>query len=77
MLFNEVLGSFHYLEGGPIYLDIDKNIRYGSEMSTYIHEIHHKHLMNCTSLGFVIHVLDLERMQSEGADPRHSGRYGG
>lgn len=70
----EILGQYRFQEGGSIQLFIGPNMEYGTEHSTQIHEMYHMHLTNMTSFGFVMRIMDLERVFAEETDIEHSRR---
>lgn len=56
----EVLGSYSVREGGYINFSMGKNLELGTEINTYIHELFHMHLTNCSNLGFLLLLFERE-----------------
>lgn len=64
----KILGKYSFRHGGTISILMGPNMEYGTEASTMIHEMYHMHLMTMTSIGFVVQILEMERVLSEGKD---------
>ncbi|WP_304522092.1 hypothetical protein [Bacillus toyonensis] len=56
----EVLGSYSVRNGGYINFSMGKNLELGTEINTYIHELFHMHLTNCSNLGFLLLLFERE-----------------
>ncbi|AJG79456.1 MULTISPECIES: hypothetical protein [Bacillus cereus group] len=56
----EVLGSYSVREGGYINFSMGKNLELGTEINTYIHELFHMYLTNCSNLGFLLLLFERE-----------------
>ncbi len=56
----EVLGSYSVRDGGYINFSMGKNLELGTEINTYIHELFHMHLTNCSNLGFLLLLFEKE-----------------
>ncbi|MEM5682746.1 hypothetical protein AAHB64_01450 [Bacillus toyonensis] len=56
----EVLGSYSVRDGGYINFSMGKNLELGTEINTYIHELFHMHLTNCSNLGFLLLLFERE-----------------
>ncbi|MGM2621179.1 MULTISPECIES: hypothetical protein [Bacillus] len=56
----EVLGSYSLRDGGYINFSMGKNLELGTEINTYIHELFHMHLTNCSNLGFLLLLFEKE-----------------
>ncbi len=70
----KMLGKYSFREGGSISIPMGPNMEMKTEASTQIHEMYHMHLMNLTNLGFVLQVLEMERLFSEGKDDTQNKR---
>ena len=64
----KVLGQYDFREGGSISIAMGPNMEFGTEVSTMIHEMQHMHLINTTAMGFVLNILEMERVHAQGKD---------
>ena len=69
---NRILGKYSYQEGGSIYISINENMKYKTEVNTQIHEMNHMHLDNVTTLGNILKILEIERCCTPTIDVTHS-----
>ncbi|MED3786804.1 hypothetical protein P4576_05995 [Peribacillus frigoritolerans] len=68
----EVLGNYSLRDGGNINFFMGKNLELDTEINTYIHELFHMHLTNCSSLGFLLHLFEKEcNLALEAQDELH------
>lgn len=70
-----ISGAYDSKMGGRIYLDLTENLMHQSMAATYFHETGHAWLDETTVLGVLRNVLQMEAVEAEEADERHSKRY--
>lgn len=69
----DILGTYTLENGGTINFSMGNNIKFNSEVATYIHELAHMYLTNSTNIGFLMLLIKFEHdMAIENDDEIHA-----